>query len=172
MTEIHTHLPKVTVIQHIHKYIGIKTDNDKNSNHIELSYPVYIDEKFKDGFSSVEVIPMCPSYNLRKELPNPANASLLHITGKLRFLCNCSRWDKLCATGEILTGGDKSPSDAHVRTAHKIKGYLKGTPDRVLRIDDSDKPILFGFCDATYKTAVKSKSRLGGFLFFRFRCIF
>jgi hypothetical protein len=165
MTEIRKHLPKVTVVKHIHKYIGIKTDYDRNSNHIELSHPVYIDEKFKDDSSNVENIPMCPSYNLRKELPNPANASLLHITGKLRFLCDRSRWDILCATGEISTGGDKNPSDAHVRTAHKIIGYLKSTPDRVLRVGGSDKPILFGFCDASYRPEGKSKSRLGGCLF-------
>jgi hypothetical protein len=75
MTEIHKHLPKVTVVKHIQKYIGIKTDYNQNSRHIELSHPVYIDEKFKDDSSSVETIPKCPSYNLRKELPNPANTS-------------------------------------------------------------------------------------------------
>jgi hypothetical protein len=57
MTEIHKHLPKVTVVKHIHKYIGIKTDYDRNGNH-------------------------------------------------MRFLCDRSRWDILCATGEISTGGD------------------------------------------------------------------
>jgi hypothetical protein len=108
---------------------------------------------------------MCPSYNLRKELSNPANTSLLHITGKLRFLCDRSRWDTLCATGEISTGSDKNPSDAHVRTAHKIIGYLKGTPNKVLRVGGSDKPIVFGFCDTSYRPEGKSKSRLGGCLF-------
>jgi len=44
-----------------------------------------------------ESILICPSYNLRKCAPNPANESLLPLTGKLRYLADRTRWD-VCTT--------------------------------------------------------------------------
>jgi hypothetical protein len=71
----------------------------------------------------------------------------------------------LCATGEISTSGNKNPSDAHVRTAKRLIGYIKGTPNAVLRLGGTDAPILFAFCDASYRPEGQSKSRLGGAMF-------
>jgi hypothetical protein len=108
---------------------------------------------------------MCSSYNLRKEIPNPVNESLLPITGKLRYLCDCTRPDLMLATGEISKGGADSPSDAHVCTAQKILRYAKQTADRALVLGGSERPDLFSFCDASYHADGDSKSRLGGCLF-------
>jgi hypothetical protein len=108
---------------------------------------------------------MCSSYNLRKEIPNPVNESLLPITGKLRYLCDCTRPDLMLATGEISKGGADSPSDAHVCTAQKILRYAKQTADRALILGGSKRLDLFAFCDASYHTDDDSKSRLGGCLF-------
>jgi hypothetical protein len=165
MLEIQKHIPKVTLVRQIQKYIGINVEYNRDTSTVELSQSSYIDDKFEDVEYIEQNIPMCPSYNLRKELPNPANASLLPITGTLTYLCDRCRFDILCVTGEISTGGDKNPSDAHVRTSKKVIGYLKSTKDVVLRLGGTDRPILFAFCDAAYNPEGSSKSRLGGCLF-------
>jgi hypothetical protein len=106
-------------------------------------------------------IPMNSSYNLRLEQPNPDNASLLPVTGKLRYICDRTRPDILLATGEISTGGSNAPSNNHVKVAKQIHSYLKGTKDMKLTLGGRGLMKHFAFCDASYVTQGKSKSRLG-----------
>jgi hypothetical protein len=101
MLEIQKHIPKVTLVRQIQKYIGINVEYNRDTSIVELSQSSYIDDKFKDVEYVEQNIPMCPSYNLQKELPNPAYASLLPITGTLRYLYDRCRFDILCATGKI-----------------------------------------------------------------------
>jgi hypothetical protein len=164
ISSMETHLPKVTLTQPLQKYVGIEMSYDRETQHVRCSQTVFARELETEG-DTAESVPMCPSYNLRIELPNPVNESLLHITGKLRYLCDRTRWDLLQATGEISKGGANEPSDAHKRTAHKTLRYAKQTAERALILGSKKRPCLFAFCDASYHSDGNSKSRLGGCLF-------
>jgi hypothetical protein len=162
---IQAHLSKVQLTLPLQKYVGIELDYDREGHRVRCTQEIFAKELETEG-DSVETIPMCPSSNLRTEPPNPDNESLLHITGKLRYLCDRTRHDLLCATGEISKGGADAPSDAHVRTAQKTLRYAKCTARRALILGSLLLPILFAFCDAAYHADASSKSRrLGGCLF-------
>jgi hypothetical protein len=88
ISEVQKHIPKVTLVRNIQKYIGIATQYDRINSYVDLSQSVYTDVNYTE-----ENISMCPSYNLRKESPNVDNIALLPITGTLRYLCDRSRWD-------------------------------------------------------------------------------
>ncbi len=102
--------------------------------------------------------PMPTTINLRLADSNTANESLLPITGKLRWLADRTRPDILVALGEVSTGGAENPSDLHVQVATRIQHYLTTTKEKRLCLGGTDPIILFGYCDASYITAGKSKS--------------
>jgi hypothetical protein len=102
---------------------------------------------------------MPSNINLRDELPNPNNESLLPITGSLRFICDRTRPDILVATGELSTGA--IPSNLHYKVAEQTELYLKNTIYKCLKLGGAIKLRHFAFCDATYITTGKAKSRLG-----------
>jgi hypothetical protein len=104
-------------------------------------------------------IPMPSSVNLRDEFPNPNNESLLPVTGSLRFICDRTRPDILVATGELSTGA--IPSDLHIEMAKRTELYLKNTIQKCLKLGGAGMIRHFAFCDATYITTGKAKSRLG-----------
>jgi hypothetical protein len=104
-------------------------------------------------------VPMNNTTNLRVQEPNPELASLLPVTGKLRYICDRTRPDILVATGEISTGSQ--PSNEHYKVAKQTFNYLKCTKDKVLKLGGCDKIVHFAFSDASYITAGNSKSRLG-----------
>ena len=108
---------------------------------------------------------MSTDVNLRTAVPNPNNPSLLPETGKLRYLADRARPDILAAVGAVSTGGDKNPSDAHVKTARRIKSYLTLTKEVGLILGGDEKIDLFGYADANYVTDGNAKSRLAGCLF-------
>jgi hypothetical protein len=169
ITKIQEHLPKVSLTRPLQKYVGIEVAYDRSAQRVELSQKLFSEELLSDA-NRQEDIPMCPSYNLRTEPPNPLNDSLLHITGKLRYLCDRTRHDLLLATGEISKGGAESPSDLHVRTAMKTLRFAKVTAGRALVLGSSTLPKLFAFTDASYHGDGNSKSRLGGCLFLSPHC--
>jgi hypothetical protein len=109
--------------------------------------------------------PMLNTVNLRKSEPNVNNDSLLPITGKLRFVADRCRPDILVATGEISCGGDKNPSDEHIKTAERTVKYLKMTKDLGVIFNYEEDINLFGYSDASYNTEGMSKCRLGGCVF-------
>jgi len=152
---------KITIVQPLIKYVGIQTKYDYTKGYILCNQSAYITEHLPQQ-SKHERIPMCPSYNLRKCAPNPANKSLLPITGKLRYLADRTRWDICTTVGEISTGGSENPSDEHLKTAEKTVNYLWTTIDLCLRLGGLGKLLLFCFSDASYITEGNSKSRLGG----------
>jgi hypothetical protein len=104
-------------------------------------------------------VPMSSTINLRDELPNPENVSLLPVTGSLRFICDRTRPDILVATGELSTGA--IPSNLHYKVAEQTELYLKNTIHKCLKLGGGGKMRHFAFCDATYITTGKAKSRLG-----------
>ena len=59
---------------------------------------------------------MTANANLRTAAPNPSNASLLPVTGQVRYIVDHGRWDCLCPVGEVSSGGAQQPSDLHVAT--------------------------------------------------------
>jgi len=115
------------------------------------------------GSVKATAVPMTPSINLRIELPNLDNESLLPVTGKLRYITDRTRPDLLVSLGEISTGGADGPSDNHVKVAQQIYSYLKQTATDTLTLGGSDGGCIpFGFCDASYITTGNCRSRLGG----------
>jgi hypothetical protein len=136
------HLPKVTLTRPLQKYVGVEIEYNRKGQKVELRQKLFADALLPDGYRK-ESIPMCPSTNLRAELPNPANESLLHITGQLRYLCDRTRHDLLTATGEISKGGADGPSDLHKKTAHKTLCYAKTTSNLALYLGASTLPTLF-----------------------------
>ncbi|MBL4826124.1 MAG: Ty1/Copia family ribonuclease HI [Spongiibacteraceae bacterium] len=161
--EIKKHLTNVTMVRPLKKFVGIHMDHDREAGFIQCCQSTFIEDLQSTG--KAEKLPMCPSYNLRKEPSNPENESLLPVTGKLRYVCDRTRWDVLVATGEIACGGAQDPSDAHVRTAEKTVNYLRSTNDEYLKLDGVGELELFAFSDASYIAEGKSKSRIGGCLF-------
>jgi hypothetical protein len=162
--KIQLHLPKVTLTRPLQKYVGVEVHHNRAESKIVLSQKIFADSLLPDA-PRQEAIPMCPTTNLRVQASNPANESLLHITGQLRYLCDKTRPDLLVATGEVSKGGADAPSDLHLRTAMKTLRYAKVTAGRPLVLGGSQTPVLFGFCDASYHADGNSKSRLGGCLF-------
>jgi hypothetical protein len=165
MEAIHKHLPKVTLMRPLKKYVGINIHHDLEAGIVKCDQSLFIEKLFAEKADRHEVVPMCPSYNLRASESNFENESLLPVTGKLRYLCDRTRPDLLVAAGEIASGGAIHPSDNHVRTAEKSIAYLRSTVDECLVLGGLGKLELFGFCDASYLPAGKSRSRLGGCLF-------
>jgi transposase InsO family protein len=162
MNAIHAHLPKVTLMRPLQKYLGIAINHDYNSGRVYCNQSLFISNTCDGESGGTELVPMCPSYNLRAASPNAANMSLLPVTGKLRYLCDRTRPDILIAAGEIACGGADHPSDLHVRTAAKTLTYLHSTVNEYLLLGGLGKMELFGFCDASYLPGGNSKSRLGG----------
>jgi hypothetical protein len=115
---------------------------------------------YEVGSKSVK-IPMSNVVNLRMEVPNDNNESLLPVTGKFRYICDRTRPDILVSVGEISTGGAKSPSDMHIKVSKQIFNFLKQTIEKALYLGGKGELLHFGFSDAAYITAGTSKSRLG-----------
>jgi len=163
ISEFKKHIHKVKLFYPIQRYLGMTIDSHSIDHKIVLSQSEYIDDlKLYDSYKKTP-IPMSPHYNLRIELPNPNNDSLLPVTGKLRFITDRTRPDILVSVGEISTGGAEHPSDNHINVAKQIYSYLKSTPTKCLILGGNDDDCnLFGFCDASYVTTGTCKSRIGG----------
>ena len=165
ISEFKKHLHKVKLFYPIQRYLGMTIDTHSLDNKIRLSQSEYVDDlKLFDSYKKT-LIPMSPHYNLRNELPNINNDSLLPITGKLRYITDRTRPDLLVSVGEISTGGAEHPSDNHINVAKQIYSYLKTTSTKCLVLGGDDNCILFGFCDASYVTTGTCKSRIGGCVF-------
>jgi hypothetical protein len=193
--ELKSKLSKITLYDDLKKYLGIEIKQDTESHRIALSQSSYVTEKidrvideFESDYplttsedSSVlpgtrrkrsvsanvdKRIPVSPKYNLRTSLKNESNASLLPITGVLRYLADRTRPDILVATGEISVGGSTMPSDDHIRAALQTLEYIQQSREKGLSFGHDPKGIeLFGYCDASYISTGNCKSRLGGCLF-------
>ena len=125
-----------------------------------LSQKTYIEDmKLFELSNKIPKIPMNNTVNLRVEEGNPDLPSLLPVTGKLRYVCDRTRPDLLVATGEISTGA--VPSEEHYKVARQTYNYLKSTSDKCLKLGGAGEMFHFAFCDASYITSGKSKSRLG-----------
>jgi hypothetical protein len=111
---------------------------------------------------------MSNTVNLRMAEPNENNESLLSDIGTFRFIADRARPDILTACGEISTGGDKNPSDFHLKTSERIKHYLNNTKDLYIKLGGLGLLILFGYSDASYITDGNCKSRLGGCVYLGF----
>jgi hypothetical protein len=164
ISELKKHVSNAKMLRPIQKYVGIQMEHNRKDKTISMSQSIYIDGLEVDK-PNIESLPMCPSYNLRKELPNENNVSLLPITGKFRFLADRTRLDLLVATGKVSTGGARHPSDKHVTTASKAINYAKSTSNLCLVLCGKGYLDLFAFSDATYNADGDSKSRLGGCCF-------
>jgi len=88
--------------------------------------------------------------------------SFLPLIGKLRHLIDSTRPD-LLATISILSSIQHYHDFDTIIWINLLK-YLYFSRSRVLYLGGlkNQKPILFGFCDASYTTVGDSKSRLGG----------
>ena len=111
-------------IEDINDYNNNEINNNSNNNNSNNNETDDNSYKWKKCNT-----PMLNTVNLRKSEPNVNNDSLLPITGKLRFIADRCRPDILVATGEISCGGDKNPSDNHIKTAERTVKYLRMTKD-------------------------------------------
>ena len=154
---------QVTYSPQFQKYTGMDIKYDRENCKIYLGMKTKIQDLKGTGKS--EKIPMTANANLRTAAPNPANSSLLPVTGQVRYIVDHGQWNCLCPVGEVSSGGAQQPSDLHVATARKMVDYLKSTDNRTLALGGAGPLELFAFADASYITAGKAKSRLGGALF-------
>jgi hypothetical protein len=163
--EFEKHIKKISRFNPVEKYLGM--DIRSEGRYIYAYQETYIANKMKDMEEAAKKtnVPMSPSIDLDKAPPNPLNASLLPVTGKLRYICDRTRPDILVAVGKISTGGSPHPSDAHKAVSLQIVKYVRSTIQRRLRLGGIGKWRLFAFCDASYITSGKSKGRLGGCIF-------
>jgi hypothetical protein len=163
--EFEKHIKKISRFNPVEKYLGI--DIRSEGRFIYASQETYILNKMKDLNECVRKIsvPMNPTTDLAKAQPNPDNESLLHVTGKLRYIADRTRPDIAAALGKASTGGSPHPSDAHVAVGEQIVKYVRQTIGTKLRLSGTGRWRLFAFCDASYITSGNSKGRLGGALF-------
>jgi hypothetical protein len=171
IVEIQTYLSKVSLFYPLNKYIGINIEYDKTNAILYLNQDTYINEIVKDNSMITNVnesitTPMSDTYNLRTELANIDNASILEHAGKFRYLADRCRPDLLVAVSECSSYSG-NPSDKHIRTIKRMYNYLNNTiSDRIIyKCNSNQKLNIFGFSDASYITEGNSKSRLGGCLF-------
>lgn len=155
-------IPKVTTFMPIQKYVGITISRDKENGKFILSQKSYIDEMESIGTPKAAAVPHNPDINLRTATPNEKNDSLLPYIGKARFAVDRTRWDGLCVTGELASGGAKHPSDEHWQVAKQYIDYLKSTSDLCLQLGSLLAIILFVFIDASFKLDGDGRSRIGG----------
>jgi hypothetical protein len=166
MKQFQTHIKKATLFDPLEKYIGIEIERERNR--IALHQQTYIagmEDLHKSESKKTFKIPMSNSVNLREQKSNPANPSLLPVTGKLRYVTDRTRPDLLVALGEISTGGADGPSDMHLKVSKQIVSYLLESKDRRLILGGDGGIKKFAFTDASYVTSGKCLSRLGGCIF-------
>lgn len=159
-----TQVRETTHLDVVGRYVGMDFDFFPEQRKVLLSHKLYISQKWSE-YNKNESIPMNPTSNLRTAVPNPDNSSMLHDTGEFRFMCDRARPDMLVVTGELATGGDKSPSNEHKKVAEKAKHYLKSTQQLGLCLGGLGKVCVFGYSDASWVTDGNCKSRLGGCVF-------
>jgi hypothetical protein len=164
MIKLQKLIKKATLFHPIKKYLGI--DCTEEDCYINLSQSTYIDtldlERLEEKPGKPIRTPMTNSINLREQVPNPNNESLLPVTGKLRYIADRTRPDLLLALGEVSTGGSPHPSDLHIKVSKQIVSYLMNTKSECLRLGGRGGICPFGATDATWITGGNSKSRLGG----------
>lgn len=155
---------EATHLEVVGRYVGMDFDFFPEQRKVLLSHKLYISQKW-DNYNKIESIPMAPTSNLRTAELNPNNPSMLHDTGEFRFMCDRARPDMLVVTGELATGGDKAPSNEHLKVAEKAKHYLKSTMLLGLVLGGLGQLCIFGYADASWVTDGNCKSRLGGCVF-------
>lgn len=165
IVQFQQHVRKATVTRDIKKFTGININYNQSEGVAQISHEVYIESKFSKFIKPSVTTPMLNTTNLRTAEPNNNNDSLLSDTGTFRFICDRARPDILVAVGESFTGGDKNPSDLHVKTSERIKQYLHNTKDMYIRLGSPGKLCLFGYSDASYIIDGNAKRRLGGCVF-------
>jgi hypothetical protein len=159
-----THVRKAVIYDDVKLYLAMDITRSEDGTMCYVSQQRYIEDHF-GSCTRKNRTPMPSTINLRIAEPNPANESLLHETGTMRYLADRTRPDILVALGEISTGGAENPSDSHYEVSERIKNYLNTTKERKLYLGGPDPIMLFGYCDASYITTGNCKSRLGSCLF-------
>ncbi|MBL4704061.1 MAG: DDE-type integrase/transposase/recombinase [Flavobacteriales bacterium] len=128
ITGFNKHVYKVTLLWEFKRYLGMDIMFSNNNRSVTITQTSYVKDKFS-GFTKTVLTPMTPIHNLRIQSHNLENDSLLPDTGKFRYLADRTRPDILVATGEISTGGDKYPSNEHIKVSVRTKNYLSTTAD-------------------------------------------
>jgi len=162
-----TYVHKAVLYHDVKLYLGLDITRSNDGSYIYVSQERYIDEHYSED-TRVYKTPMPTKIDLRAATPNVNNASLLPLTGELRYLADRTRADILVALGEVSTGGATHPSDDHVATAERIKCYLTNTKHYKVRFGGNEPVHLFGYCDAAYIAIGNCKSRLGSCLFLNY----
>ena len=159
-------LRKITFKTIVTKYIGINIDYDQENRVMKLSHSEYIEENFKDYNKKVG-IPMSPHSNLRAAEPIVSDKTMLHDTGKFRYVGDRARPDLLLVAGEIANRGHKNPSLEHEKVSERTKNFLNETRMSGLTFSccEGNELEIFAYSDASYITAGNCKSRLGGCIF-------
>jgi hypothetical protein len=161
--EIKKYLKKVTLSNDFVRYLGMDI-NYLPGGYILLSQEIYIEGHF-DEYNKIQSTPMSNTTNLRIQPPNISNASLLPVTGALRYPADRCRPDILVAVGEMSTGGSPHPSDEHVKTSVRCRNYLTTTKSLGMLFGGPAEFNMFAYTDASYITDGNARSRLGGCLF-------
>ncbi len=159
-----TRVQKVTKKDAVQKYVGMDFEFNPTEMTVTLSHQLFISQNYSD-YSPKYGTPMAADTNLRAAEPNVNNSSLLSAIGKLRFICERGRPDLLVVTGELATGGDKHPSDEHLKTLERVKHFMTRTITAGLKLGGLGSLKVFGYSDAAYITDGNCKSRLGGCVF-------
>ena len=163
MDTLLTHIRKAVLSEEYEQYLKLSVHQEEDGR-ISVCQQEYIEAHFPDTGKKV-MTPMNTSINLRRQVPNNDNESLLQDTGKYRYLADRGRPNTLVTTSEISIGGAVSPSDEHIKASKRLKDFLITTKESKLYLGGNDPIQLFGYSDAAYITDGNAKSRLGGCLF-------
>lgn len=164
MTALLTHIRKAVLYTTVKLYLGMDIMCSSDGSVYSVTQQRYIEKEFSEYHHKVRT-PMSITSNLRVVYPNADNVSLLHDTGRFRYLADRTRPDILVAVGEVSTGGADAPSDQHVQVSHRIMNYLTCTKEACVQLGGDGVVEMFAYCDASYITVDKCKSRLGSCIF-------
>jgi hypothetical protein len=156
-------LTKLSILGEIQKYVGIDIKRDRPNRKLTLTQSQhikkYVNKEVPDN-ATPKLIPMPSSidYNVKND-KDIVNKTINSEIGRIRYLADHTRPDILAAAG-ILGSHVENPHDNHLKGLRYLSRYLKGTPTVGLTLGGKKEIILFGFCDASFIKALKSKSRL------------
>lgn len=113
LSRLQKKLRKISCFNPLEKYLGMDIEYNYDKTKVYLSQNTYIESKLEEKLNNINNfikspdsvhIPIYPTLNLRKEIPNTNNESLLSLIGTLKYLADRTRPDILVSTGECSIG--------------------------------------------------------------------
>jgi hypothetical protein len=169
--EFRRHVTDIKEFKEVKKYLGLEIDIKENK--IELKQTNYI--KDIENIYLKDLIPnerkmnlLSPNYPLREDQDDEEVYNLLKLTGKLRYLADCTRPDLLTFLSVISSKASKANS-SYVDAAKEGVQFVQNTKNWYFTIGNGVDPLevvyLYAFCDGSHNNKIDGCDRVGGCFF-------